>query len=100
MSWERLSYFSTWEYSIIELPDGALARVSLDYHMGEQRVTGDLYLARSQDGISWSSPVKINPIENKVVLSEGATEQRSMASYVVTLLASLAALVLVIRIRR
>jgi hypothetical protein len=86
MSWEELSYFDTWGYSLVELEDGGLARVIRD------RGGHNLHYSQSLDGRNWSSGVPITVIVDEELTSDESAYQRSSFSYAISIVASLATL--------
>jgi hypothetical protein len=92
VSWEVLSYFDTWGYSLEELGDGTLARVI------EDRGGHNLYYSWSVDGRSWSSDVPIAMNVDEELASSESAYQRSNFSYAISIVVSLAALFILTRV--
>ena len=92
VNWERLSYFDTWGYSLIELDDGSLARVVVD------REGHNLYYSWSIDGVSWSREVPVNMIVDEELVSSESAYQRSNFSYAISVIVSLATLLILTRV--
>ena len=89
--WEPRGYFKAWDYSITELTNGELGLVYS--WRAEDDAPYNLYYARSVDGSSWSSPQLIEFTRSAEILSMASRSQRTSASYVITLLVSIAILV-------
>jgi hypothetical protein len=92
VNWERLSYFDTWGYSIVELEDGSLARVVMDPE-GHY-----LYYSWSVNGESWSSEVSVARIVDEGLISGESKYQRSNFSFAISIIFSLATLLILTRV--
>jgi len=92
VNWERLSYFDTYGYSLVELEDGSLARVVMD-NGGH-----NLYYSWSIDGSSWSSDVPVARVLDEGLISGESKYQRSNFSYAISIISSLATLLILARV--
>jgi hypothetical protein len=94
-NWELRKYFiNAWEGSLIELPDGTLVLVYMKF--GEQGST-DLYLTTSDDGVSWTTPKKLELIVDEEALRKIPPIHVSNSSVVVSLVATVSALIILHR---
>jgi hypothetical protein len=93
VNWEKLSYFDTHGYSIVELEDGSLARVVMD-NGGH-----NLHYSWSIDGSSWSSELPVARTLDVGLISGESKYQRSNYSYAISIISSLAALLILTRVR-
>jgi hypothetical protein len=92
VNWEKLSYFDTHGYSIVELEDGSLARVVMD-NGGR-----NLHYSWSIDGSSWSSELPVARALDVGLISGESKYQRSNYSYAISIISSLAALLILTRV--
>jgi hypothetical protein len=91
MHWESRGSFKASDYSITEFTDGDLGLVY------QEVGNNNLYYVRSVDGSNWSSPQLIEVIRSGEILLVASKSQRISASYVITLLVSIAILVALTR---
>ncbi len=108
-TWSILTRFlDASDASLAELPDGTLVIVferasyephRIGEHVGERLVSRDIYISTSSDGVTWTTPKKLEKIKDEdtlgIAISWQRTRQRSIISTITSIAVTASTILLI-----